>query len=151
MSEQIQLLRDASVQPTNEVIAEALGSANSVYIQFVEELKKYDIEAIWRYYTDGTAWLCKGLYKWETKRGTKKETTAFWLAVWSGFFKITIYIPEKHRADALNLPLSSEVIRMIKTAQQIGKLKFFPLSFDVYTDELFSDILTLANFRKALK
>ena len=151
MSEQIQLLRDASIQPTSEVIASALGSANNVYIKFIEELKTHGIEPTWRYYTDGSAWLCKGLYKWETKRGTKKETTAFWLAVWNGFFKVTVYIPEKHRIDALSLPLSSEVIKMIETAQQMGKLKFFPLSFDIYTDELFNDILTLANFRKALK
>ena len=117
----------------------------------MEELKNHDIQAEWRYYNDGKAWLGKGLYKWTTSRGTQKEVTAFWLSIWDGFFKVTLYIPEKYRTEALNLPLGDEIKKMIKESKQIGKLKFFPLIFDLRSDELFEDILTLIDFRKTLK
>jgi len=146
-----QLLRDENIEPTGEVIAEGLGFANDAYAGFLEKLGKHDIELTWRYYNDGKAWLGKGLYKWTTKRGTQKETTAFWLSIWEGFFKVTVYIPEKHRAEALSLPLGEDVKKMIEDAKQIGKLKFFPLIFALSSDELFEEILTIVDFRKALK
>ena len=150
MNEQ-QLLRDPDIEPTNEVISEGLGLASSAYTKFLEQLQSHDVEVGWRYYNDGKVWLGKGLHKWETKRGTKKETTTFWLSIWDGLFKVTIYIPEKYRADAFNLSLGDEVKEMIENAKQIGKLKFFPLIFDLRSDEMFDEIFTLIDFRKALK
>jgi len=150
MNEQ-QLLRDPDIEPTDEVIAAALDAANSAYAAFIEGLKKHDLEVEWRYYNDGKAWLGKGLYKWTTSRGTNKEMTAFWLSIYNGFFKVTIYIPEKVRAQALALPLEEEIKEMIKSAKRIGKLKFFPVTFDLRSDELFKDLYTLADFRKMVK
>ena len=146
-----QLLRDSNVEPTSDIIAGGLCAANGAYIKFIEELQSHSVAVDWRYYNDGKSWLGKGLYKWTTTRGTAKETTAFWLSVWEGFFKVTIYVPEKYRADALNLPLNDEVRKMVEDAKQIGKLKFFPLIFDVCSDKLFAEIFTLVDFRKALK
>ena len=91
------------------------------------------------------------MYKWTGVRGGQKETTAFWLSIWEGFFKVTIYIPEKSRADALNLPLDREVMTMLENAKQMGKLKFFPLIFDLCSDELFDAVYALVDFRKMLK
>jgi len=150
MNEQ-QLLRDPDIEPTSEVIAEALGSADAAYVKFIEGLMSYDIEMEWRYYNDGKAWLGKGLYKWTGARGGQKEVTAFWLGIWGGFFKVTVFIPEKTRADALNLTLADDIKDMIADAKQMGKLKFFPLTFDLHSDELFDDIYTLVNFRKMIK
>ena len=150
MKEQ-QLLRDPNIEPTQEAIAAGLGAANNSYILFLEGLKQHDIQVNWRYYTDGKSWLGKGLYRWETLRGTKKEVTTFWFSIWDGFFKVTIYIPEKARADALNLALGDEVRKMIENAKQMGKLKFFPLVFDLHSSELFGEIYTLIDFRKSIK
>ena len=150
MTEQ-QLLRDPNVEPAMEIIAEGLGPAGGAYARFIEKLENHGVQADWRYYNDGKAWLGKGLYKWSTARGTQKETTALWLSVWDGFFRVTFYIPEKSRAEALNLPLGGEIKKMIGDAKRIGKLKFFPLIFDLRSDELFDEILTLVDFRKALK
>lgn len=72
MSEQ-QLLRDADIEPTSEVIAKSLGNINDTYIKFMEGLKNHDIDVCWRYYNDGKAWLGKALYKWTTIRGTKRR------------------------------------------------------------------------------
>ena len=125
--------------------------ANSTYISFTEEVKKHDIQLEWRYYNDGKSWFGKGLYKWITSRETPKEINTFWLSIWDGFFKIVIYIPEKHRMEALKLPLSNEAIKMIETSEQMGKLKFFPLAFDLHSSEMFNDIFTLIDFRKTIK
>ena len=150
MNEQ-QLLRDPDKEPAAALIAAGLGPVNSVYTAFTERLEGHNINVDWRYYNDGKAWLAKGLYKWITTRGTEKETNAFWLSVWEGFFKVTFYIPEKHRESALALTLSDQVRQRVENAKQIGKLKFFPVIFDVCSDELFDDIFTLADFRKMLK
>jgi len=150
MNEQ-QLLRSPGIEPTSEVIAEALGAANAAYIEFIAGLKSRAIQVEWRYYDDGKAWLGKGLYRWTGVRGGQKEVTAFWLSVWDGFFKITFYIPEKNRAEALNLPLDDDVKHMLTDAKQMGKLKFFPLVFGLYSNELLDDIYTLADFRKMIK
>ena len=64
--------------------------------------------------------------------------TVFWLSIWEGFFKVTIYIPEKARADIFSLPLDDEVKQMIADSKQMGeKLKYFPLVFELHSDEMF--------------
>ena len=146
-----QLLRNPDIQPSSDVIAKALNEANNTYIKFANELINHNIEIEWRYYTDGKAWLAKGLYKWKGVRGVLKETTVFWLSVWDGFFKLTIFIPEKNREDALNLPLSDDINKMISESKQMGKLKFFPVVFDLYSDELLPSVFTLLDFRKNIK
>lgn len=149
--EGLQLLRDEYVEPTSEVIAVGLGRANSAYTKFVEGLKGRDIHVEWRYYSDGKAWLGKVLYSRVTSRGTQKETTVFWLSIWDGFFRVSLFMPLKARDEALLLPLSGQAKEIVESSKQMGKLKFFPVIFDVYTEELFEDIYTLAEFRKALK
>ena len=146
-----QLMRNPDIPPSSDVLAKALGEANSAYVKFTDQLTSHDIELIWRYYTDGKAWLAKGLYKWAGARGGQKETTIFWLSVWEGFFKATIYVPEKARADLLLLPLDSEVQLMITDSKQMGKLKYFPLVFDMSTDEMFEAFFTIADFRKSIR
>ena len=153
MKEQIkeqQLLRDSNIEPTSEIIAEGLSTANSAYLQFIENLKKHDIQVDWRYYNDGMAWLGKGLYKWTTVRGTEKEMTVFWLSIWDGFFRVSLFIPEKARADALNLSVDDRITQMIENSKQMGKLKFFPLIFDLRSAELFDGLYTLIEFKKTL-
>jgi len=148
---EIQLLRDPNIQPTPDVIAACLGVTNAAYTSFVAGLQAHDIQVSWRYYTDGNAWLAKGLYKWTTSRGTAKEITAFWLSIWEGFARITFYIPEKARIDALTLPLADDIKQMIVDGKQMGKLKFFPVTFDLHSDKWHEDLYRLADFRKAIK
>lgn len=143
-----QLLRDPNVQPSNDVISTALGEAIGTYAKFVNELASHDIQLEWRYYSDGKAWLGKGLYKWTGARGGQNQTTVFWLSVWDGFFKVTIYIPEKARLDTLGLPLDGEARSMIENSKSMGKLKFYPLVFELVSDEMFESIFSLVDFKK---
>jgi hypothetical protein len=146
-----QLLRNPNIQPTDDVIAKALGESNDTYIKFINEIASHDIHLDWRYYNDGKAWLAKGLFKWTGVRGGQKETTFFWLSIWDGFFKVTIYVPEKARADVLSLQLNNEVKLMIEATQQMGKLKYFPIVFDLCSDEMFEAVFLLADYRKSIK
>lgn len=145
------MLRDPAVQPSSDVIAAALRESNDAYRKFIDELAGHAIQFGWRYYNDGKVWLAKGLYQWTGARGGQKETTVFWLSIWDGFFKVTIYIPEKARADALRLPLDDEVKQRIADAEQMGKLKYFPVVFDLCSDAMFEAVFVLAEFRKSLK
>lgn len=146
-----QLLRSPDIKPTNNVITKALGETTESYKAFVSELASHDIHIDWRYYTDGAAWLAKGLYKWKGPRGGQNELTVFWLSIWDGFFKVAIYIPEKARAEVLSLPLDHKVKLMITESKQMGKLKYFPLVFDVYSDEIFEAIFDLIDFKKRIR
>ena len=147
-----QLLRNPDIQPTDAVIAESLGEANNAYRKFVSDLSSRDIQIEWRYYTDGKAWLGKGIYRWTGTRGGQKEMTVFWMSIWDGFFKVSVFFPEASRADLLGLPLETEVKRMIADSKQMGKtLKFFPVVFDLGSDELFAAVFVLADFKKSTK
>jgi hypothetical protein len=146
-----QLLRDPDIEPTGDVLAQALGEANDAYKKFVRKLGSLDIQLVWRYYTDGKAWLAKGLYQWIGTRGGQKEVTVFWLSIWEGFFKVTVYIPEKSRSELSQLPLTEEIKRMIADAQPMGKrLNFFYLVFDLRSNEMFDAIFGLLEFRKSI-
>jgi hypothetical protein len=149
--EEQQLLRDPEIEPTSEVIAECLGAVNNDYVKFIDTLKSHDVEVDWRYYNDGKSWLGKSLYKWTTSRGTNKEMTVFWLSIWDGFFKVTLFIPEKVREQAMSLPLGKKVKKMIGEAKQMGKLTFFPVVFELRSDEFFEAIYTLVDFKKTIK
>ena len=146
-----QLLRDAGTEPTRTRITECLGTTGADYETFTALLQTQDVVLDWRYYKDGGAWLGKGLYRWETARGTKKEMTVLWLSIWEETFKVTLYIPEKHREAAVALPLSAGTAQMLMAAQTIGKLKFFPLIFEIRAGTPVDDLHTLIAFRKTLK
>ena len=102
----------------------------------------------WRYYNDGKAWLAKGLFKWTGVRGDQNEKTVFWLSIWDGFFKVYIYVPEKARADVLSLPLDNEIKRKIAASEQMGKLKFFPIVFDLCSDEMLEAVFLIADNKR---
>lgn len=146
-----QLLRNSDVQPTSDVIAEALKEADKAYTQFLNELVDHQIQLEWRYYTDGKAWLAKGLYKWLGVRGGQKVMTVFWLSIWDGFFKVTVYVPEKARGDVLDLPLEDRVKEMIVHSNPLGKLRSTPIMFELYTNEFFESLFTVIEFKKNIK
>lgn len=156
-----QLLRDPDIQPTADVLSAALGlAAYHAYVRFVDGLAGHGIQLEWRYYTDGKAWLAKGLHRWTGARGGQNEATAFWLSIWDGLFKVSIYLPEKARAEVLSLPLAerigsplADMVRQkIADTRPMGtRQAFFPLVFDVCSDEMIEAIYALADFRKRMK
>ena len=67
------------------------------------------------------------------------------------FFKVSLYIPEKAREDLLRLPLGGEIRAMLEDSKQMGKLKFFPLIFDLGSDEPLDAVYSVIEFRKSIK
>ncbi|MCL1804090.1 MAG: DUF3788 domain-containing protein, partial [Eubacteriaceae bacterium] len=110
--------------------------------------ESHSINIEWRYYTDGKAWLGKGVYKWLGPRGGQKSLTAFWMSIWDGFFQVTVYIQEKHRDGALNLALGDSAMQMLKQAATMGK--HFPLTFEIASNSPFGDLFTLIEYKKSL-
>ena len=145
-----QLLRDANVKPTAEIIADSLGATNTTYTKFIEELKKYNISLMdWRYYNDGKAWLSKGEYKWTTARGTNKVKPIFWLSIWEEAFRVSFFFSEKIRAELLSLPISEAAKEIINNTEPNGKTtKFLPIIFDITEGNQLDDVYALAEFRK---
>lgn len=145
-----QLLRDPNIEPTDEVIAQALGNANYAFMKFVEGLQTHGITLMdWRYYNDGKAWLSKGEYKWTTPREAKKVKPIFWLSIWDGFFKVSFFFAESVQAELLSLPISEETKELITNAKQMGKtMRFMPVIFDIENDAQLSDVFAVAEFRK---
>lgn len=146
-----QLLRDPNSQPTNDVIAVALGEQYAAYTQFLGMLAGFDVTLQWRYYNDGKAWLAKGLYKWKSVRGTDKEKTIFWLSIWDGFFRVSFFFAEKVQLGLQGLAVGENTKRMIEDAKPMGKLKFYPIVFDVRSGDLFDDLGALIDYQKSIK
>ncbi|NLO13978.1 MAG: DUF3788 family protein, partial [Clostridiales bacterium] len=84
-------------------------------------------------------------------RGGQKEKTIFWLSIWKGFFRVTIYIPKKTYGDLLSVPLEEQAGAIISEVKQMGKMKSFPMVFDVCSDEVLEVLLTIADFRKRVQ
>lgn len=145
-----QLLRDANIEPTVGIIADGLGTTNTVYVKFIEELREYNISLMdWRYYNDGKTWLSKGEYKWTTARGTNKVKPVFWLSIWEGFFKVSFFFSEKMRTELLSLPISTDTKEIIKNTEATGKtMKSISIIFDITDECQLNDVYVLAEFRK---
>jgi len=148
--EQVSLLGDANIIPTDEIIADGLGKASNTYTKFIDGLEHHDISLMdWRYYNDGKAWLTKGEYKWVTARGTNKVKPLFWLSIWEGFFKVAFFFSGNIRDELLALPISKEAKEIIKNAKPMGKtMRFIPITFDISDEKQLEDIYILAQFRK---
>lgn len=145
------LLRDPDVQVTDDVIAEILKTTGQAYRQFVDELTHHDIHLEWRYYPDGKAWLAKAVTSWKGVRGGQKQRTIFWLSIWDGYFKISIYVPVTLREDLARIMDDPIVKTMILTSEPLGKLKFFPLVFEVSTNEGFVALFSVLDFMRNVK
>ena len=59
--------------------------------------------------------------------------------------------PNTRTTTLLSIPRDNEVKLMISASQQMGKLKYFPIVFDLSSDEMFESVFLLADFRKSIK
>lgn len=132
MNEELrQLLRDANITPTEDLIAECPGSSSIAYKAFLEGLQDQHITLMeCRYYNDGKAWLSKWEYKWTTSRRTDKVKSIFWISIWEGFFKISFHFSEKYKDKLLALAISDRTKKKINDIVPTGaKMKYLPLIF----------------------
>lgn len=139
---QTQLLRDEAVEPTLEVIKDAIG--DNLFVLYEQVLNviedEHRMEIQWRYYRDGKAWLCKVTYK---------KKTVLWLSLWENLIKTGFYFTEKTRAGVLELGIDQEIIEKFSNANPIGKL--IPLILDINDKKLLPDFKKIISYKKELK
>ena len=145
-------LRDPYVEPTDEVLREVLGESYAVYQKFQKALGGLELKQEWTYYNGcGKSWMAKGIFRWTTSRGTKKEKVIYWSSAWDGYFCVTIWFKEKNRAEVLKVEVSEKTKRLIREAKMLGKMPTFPVVFEVTTDEPLADIYKLIECKKRLE
>lgn len=143
-----QLLRNPDLEPNQVLLCESLKEAYASYFGFMEELNNHSIEFDYRYYSDGKAWLGKGVYKWNGKRGGQNEKTIFWLSIWEGFYKLSFFIPEKNLPDYLNLELDDNIKQIFYDSKLMGKtLRYYPIIVDMYDNQYLESIFSLIDLR----
>lgn len=149
--DKVQLMRDPEIHPTENVLNTSLKDSCLAYCQLMEKISTLDIKFGWHYYTDGKAWLGKGVYSWIGKRGGHKETTLFWLSIWDAFFRVTIYFPATAKDQLLKLELSENERFIILQAKQMGpKLTYLPITIDVHSVDQVACLMTLIAFKKSI-
>lgn len=139
---QTMLLRDAGIDPTNEVLEKALGkTVFGVYTELIAmATTEFDIEPQWRFYNDGKAWLCKAV---------NKKKTIFWLSVWEGSIKLSFFFTEKTRGGIAELAINKEIKDNFEKAEQTGKL--VALILDITKKEQLKDVREIIGYKKKLK
>jgi len=139
----IQLLRDAEITPTMDVLENIVGKEIfSVYEKIYKTItsSEFELNPEWNFYKDGKAWLCKVSYK---------KKTVFWLSVWDTGIKTGFYFTEKTRSGVLNLAINDEIKQRFESVKLIGKL--IPLTLVVENEAQLDDLKKLIVYKKALK
>jgi len=139
-------LRDRHIEPTQDVLEDALGESYRTYGEFLDGLAKLEIENLWKYEACPTSrvWLALGEYKWTTPRGTNKAKNLYWLSVWEELFKVAIWFKEDNRAEILKTDVSESTKQLIREGKMFGpKMRTFPVEFEVIDADQLCDVYTL--------
>jgi hypothetical protein len=121
-------LNDASVYPDEAVLKKVLDTSYGAYCSLLKLYEDNGLEAEWRYYRDGKAWLCKV---------QRKGKTAVWMSAWKGYMQATIYFPEKHTESICTLDISQATRDRILSTKNTGKSK--PCIFEIRDEEALKD------------
>jgi len=145
-------LRDRETKPTDEMLKAVLarGSYNA-YEALQEALPRLEIEQEWMWYTPHKAWYAKGLYRWTTSRGTKKEKVLYWLYVFDGYFCVAVWFKEKNRAEILKADLRDETKKMIREAETEMGMPTFSAMLKMTDGAVLDDIYALIECKKKLE
>lgn len=140
---EVMMLRDAAVFPSDGVLAETLGKDLwPVYEQFIRTVTapEFGLTAEWSYYNDSKAWLAK------VCRGKK---TVFWLSVWEGYFRASLFFTEKYVKNIVALDIEERIKRDFCEARPVGKL--IPMLFNVTAAGQIPDLLKVIQFKISAK
>lgn len=128
--------------PDNDQIEALLGKAYPVYVSFLEKLSAEfkSLASSWMYYNDVKYWLLKTV---------EKKKTVFWLTVWDGYFKVTIYFPASSDDAVQSLDINAAIKEQYRLIKRSGKIK--PVELDIQSGEQLDDAFMLINYKTTLK
>jgi hypothetical protein len=133
-------LKNKEIFPSDEVLENILGESFTAFRCLNDALLPHEIIPEWNYYKDGSAWLCKLLFK-------KKNLG--WVSVCDGYFNITCYFTEKHIEKIEDSAISQNTKEAFYCAKACGKL--IPMTILIHNNQLPEDVLTMLLFKKGLK
>lgn len=135
-------MRDPGIEPTGIVLKDLMG--DGLFAVYQDLLKiitdEFALEYVWRYYKDGSAWLCKVV-------GKKK--TVFWLSLWEGYIKTSFFFTEKTRPGISALPIAESIKEEFGKTQATGKL--LPLILDIDSKDRLADFREIVRYKASLK
>lgn len=143
MSQEIQLLRDPEVKPSEQVIRDIYDDKLfGVYKDIFEIISNPELQLAheWNYYRDGKSWLCKVIHK---------KKTVFWLSLWDKLIKTSFFFTEKTRGGVGDLPVNEKIKKNFEQAKFTGKL--IPLIMDINSKEQLKDLIEMIKYKKSLK
>jgi hypothetical protein len=133
-------LGDETIYPDEGVLQSVLGDSYPAYCDLIKLFDDHMMTHEWRYYHDGSAWLCKV---------QKKKKTIVWMSAWKGFMQATIYVPEKFAEEIYSLNLSEARKEKIRQARKVGKST--PCTFEIRSSEALEEFDQVMQFKIALK
>lgn len=136
----MQLLREESLEPTDEVLASVLGDVYGIYTEFISSITAEPLNLIpeWKYYKDARAWLCKIVFK---------RKTVSWMSVWTGALTVTTYFPEKLSEEASKLAIDNKLIERFRESGLTRKNPYY--SLDISSTVQLRDLLRIMEYKKA--
>ncbi len=136
------LLRDKEIEPTDEVLENALGKELFTIYQALMQIfaDEFSLELQWRFYNDGKSWLCKVV---------DKKKTVLWLSVWENYIKTGFYFTEKTRNGVLELDIDETIKETFSATKPVGKL--MPLIIDIDQQKQIEDLKRVIKYKKGLK
>jgi hypothetical protein len=133
-------LHDASVYPDESVLRKVLGPSYGAYCSLLKLYEDNGLEAEWRYYLDGKAWLCKV---------QRKGKTIVWMSAWKDYMQATIYFPERHIEGICSLDIAPATRDRILSTKNTGKSK--PCIFEIRDDAVLKDFNTVLQLKLIAK
>jgi len=136
------LLRDKEIEPTDEVLENALGKELFTIYQEIVQIftDEFSLVLHWRFYKDGKSWLCKVVYK---------KKTILWLSVWENYIQTAFYFTEKTRNGVLELGIDMNIKETFSAVKPVGKL--MPLIIDIDHQKQIEDLKKVIKYKKGLK
>lgn len=136
-----QLLRNPEQIPSENLFKEILSKQLfQTYQEMQKILSDSGLQAEWRYYKDGKAWLCKI---------THKKKTIVWVSLWDSLFKSSFFFTEKNRSGIENLDIDTSIKTSFSKAKPIGKL--IPLILDLGNISELENFKKIADYKLSLK
>ena len=145
------MLREPMMTPTAPMIEQALGDSFAAYEAMQKALPNLQIEQEWQWYAPHKVWAGKGVHRWTTQRGTRKEKVLYWLHVFDGHFTVAVWFKEKNREKILQVGVGKETMQLIANAKTMGKLPTFPVEFKMTATAPLADICALIELKKELE
>ena len=138
--DQKKLLIDPNVNVDNDLLKQCLKDSFSAYLTLLNECSTLYVNVEWRYYNDVKSWLGKAVHK---------KKTVFWLSIWDGYFKTSMYFNEKTRIGIDSLDIDPAVKERFTSVPSRGK--FVPLIIDNDRDEQIVDLVELIKYKISCK